>query len=185
MPRITIRISEQDDEFLEELADWFDWPKSSAASACIKAVRGESSHVTGMMLHDERRIDELEERVDQLEDALTAGDENATREPVEEAVHEQMREDEGDRVELLHDRVINQLLDTDLDDREIDAIVACVEYLRDAGEAAPGTFKKNVFPEHSAGSNSEEVWWLEKVKPHFEELDEVDYVNQRTIRYAG
>lgn len=73
----------------------------------------------------------------------------------------------------------------DVDDETTDAVIACVEYLRAAGEASPGDFRENVFPDNSAGSTNGDWWWSKKIRPHFETLDEVDYVNQRTIRFAG
>lgn len=79
MPRITVTVPENVEEWLDSEADRLGWSKSKAGGRCIEMMHDESGRIDVMQSESESdadvhqvdaRLDDLEERVDELEDRM-------------------------------------------------------------------------------------------------------------------
>lgn len=73
----------------------------------------------------------------------------------------------------------------DLTEEERDAARVAFEYLYQRSEVTEQEVSKTVYPEHSMGFESPQVWWDEVVRDTFEALPGVEQTNESTWQYRG
>jgi len=87
MPRITVRVDEDTEEWLEQEAERLDWSKAKTGGRCIELLQAEAGHITpqhpdadrdiNLMQSDAADVGDLQTHLDELEERMETLEESA------------------------------------------------------------------------------------------------------------
>lgn len=184
MPRITVNVSEEVEEWLESEAERLHWSKADAGGHCIELLYSDVNqldvqHIT-MNQSDAPtdRLDELEARVAALEErdesAVTPVERTSDTDPVPESSEpeESHTDDEtpplrGDVDETIREIVADVSASWDDDDRLDDrraAATAALQLMRERGELGRKAAVAELYEEYQVAAQNERTWWRQNIR---------------------
>lgn len=203
MPRITVHVSDDADEWLTNEKRRTGTSKAKLGGECIELIHSDVQHIEEARSdvlqtdsHLAERVDELEARLSEIEDAVNAPSEEDAED--DRAAASGGREESDDQSDTPEQKSHSGPRGASESDGDLDDILTGVydgrerrEARREAGRAAlqwlreqdeyqsAKNFKKALHPEHSTNGESADTWWRKNARPAVQAAVDADLVDYR------